>query len=386
MTNLYDYLTWRGDLRFEDDPLNEVDNLIFAWLSYVDFADIIPEGEEEITIGDARDKFFATHERLTRVDSGTYNNVTLISPQLLDKLADTRRFRDIALVNFVSIMDAEKAEQFAALTALIDDQTAYIAFRGTDTSYAGWKEDFRMSFMPAVPSQMDAHAYLEALLGVGDRALYVGGHSKGGNLAVYAAAKADEKVQSRIKMIYNNDGPGFSPALLSSEGYQRIADRIKTILPRSSVIGLLFEHAEDYTVVSSTSVGMLQHNALNWEVKGPGFVALPELSKSSSFFDQTARDWMASLSDSQREAFVSALFSVLENTGTKDFDELNKDRMGAALALARTLTGLSSEERGVLMDVIRKLAAASAENLRQKIAGRVPLRRRDEQEGETEAE
>ncbi len=363
MANLYDYLVWRGDLDFAQAPLNPVDNLILAWLSYADFTGIVPEmgNPDSITVAEAADRFFDTHERLGKVDLVTSINPMLTSTQLLEKLAATRRFGPLRLTHFASELDYEQEKQFAALTVLIGEGLAYVSYRGTDHSIVGWKEDFCMSFMPSVPAQHEALEYLERVAcsqGVAERRLYVGGHSKGGNLAMYAATTCGCAVQDRIVAVYNNDGPGFGKELVASEAYRRVLDRIETITPRSSIVGLLLEHEERYTIVKSAQISLFQHNALNWEVLGTQFVAAPAVDRSSALLDLTLKEWLRTLDEEHLREFVDTLFAVLEETGARTLEELTEKKLKLAGNLFKTLINLDAETRGMLLHMAGTLMKA----------------------------
>ncbi len=92
----------------------------------------------------------------------------------------------------------------------------------------------------------------------------MGGHSKGGNIAVYSAMECDSSIQSRIIKIYSHDGPGFKEDILKGGKYELIKDKIYKILPQSSIVGMLLHHQEDYVVVE-TPIGFVPtYEQLNW--------------------------------------------------------------------------------------------------------------------------
>ena len=282
MANLLDYLDWRGDLTLEQAPFNEVDNLILAELSFVDFKGIVPPpGEgDSVPLHQAAEAFFDTIPAGETIDMGVL--VPAAIPDMLRKMAASRRFRDMKLNCFVSWLDTEKAEQFAALTIETGDGLLYLSFRGTDDTLAGWKEDFLLACLPEIPAQKMAVQYVRDVARQYPRKrLRLGGHSKGGNLAVYAGGYAPGSVQKRIHAIWSNDGPGFHDDLLDLPEHQRVADRIVSIVPKSSVVGMLLEHEEDYTVVDSSQQGLMQHDGFSWEVLGDHFVKLRSVTKWS---------------------------------------------------------------------------------------------------------
>ena len=199
MANILDYIDWRGDLTFNQSSFNDIDNLILSRISYLPFDGIIDE-METITVREA-------HERFKKLD---LKNVKILQEEDLDlfpSVAQSTRFGNLFLKNYINKRDLQEEKQFSAITIILPDGTMYIAYRGTDNTLVGWKEDFNMSFMKSVPAQADAVDYLNNVAAQTSGRLRVGGHSKGGNLAVYAAAFCNQDVQDRIIEVYNNDGP-----------------------------------------------------------------------------------------------------------------------------------------------------------------------------------
>ena len=230
-------------------------------------------------------------------------------------MAASARFSGLLLCGYENKIDDETQTQFSALTLLLPDGTAYVAFRGTDDTIVGWKEDFNLAFLPVVPAQRMAVQYLQAAAAVfSERPLRVGGHSKGGNLAVYSAVFCSEAVQNQLMQVYNNDGPGFRTSLLPLPEHKRVAGRIVTIIPESSVVGILLEHEERCEVVRSTQIGLMQHDGFSWQVRGERFEHLPDRTEGGKLVDETLRAFIVSLSDEQRVAFIDALFDILTCT------------------------------------------------------------------------
>ncbi len=209
------------------------------------------------------------------------------------------RYGDTRIKNCIEIIDEDIEMQFSAMTLELDNHTAYIAFRGTDDHIVGWKEDFKMSFMDVVPAQKKALDYVNAVASK-YRNIYIGGHSKGGNLAVYSAVFADKRVKNKIVAVFNNDGPGFKQRLLSTPEYLDITDRIITLVPQSSVVGMLLEHEESYSVVRSTQKGVLQHDGFSWEVMGADFVYLSDVDDDCKTVDMTVKKVLNTMSMEQK--------------------------------------------------------------------------------------
>ena len=367
MANLLDYLDWRGDLTLEQSPFNEVDNLILAELSFVDFKDIVPApGEgDSVILREAAERFFARFPEGERIDMGVL--VPSAIPEMLRKMADSRRFGDMKLNCFVDHLDVGRGEQFAALAIETGDKTLYLSFRGTDDSLAGWKEDFELACMPEVPAQKKALAYVRDVAKQFPRKkLRLGGHSKGGNLAVYAGVFCPESVQKRIIAVWSNDGPGFHEDLLDLPEHKRVAERIYSIVPKSSVVGMLLEHEEDYTVVDSDQLGFMQHDGFSWAVLGNRFVRLHSVTRQARLTDQELRGWVHGLTVEQRETFVNAMFDVLSTSGAVTLTDLRDDSFRAVGAMIKAMKDLDKETRDGLRDF---LAILFKSNLRMVLEG-----------------
>ena len=350
MANLLDYLDWRGDLTLEQAPFNEVDNLILAELSFVDFRDIVPgPGEgKSVALRGAAEAFFEKFPVGEKIDMGVL--VPADIPEMLRKMAESKRFGSMKLNCFVDWLDVGKGEQFAALTIETGDGALYLSFRGTDDTLAGWKEDFEMACVPEVPAQKKAAQYVRAVAKqYPRRKLRLGGHSKGGNLAVYAGVFSPESIQRRIIAVWSNDGPGFHTDLLELPEHQRITNRIFSIVPKSSIVGMLLEHEEDYTVVDSDQLGFMQHDGFSWQVMGDHFIRLRQVTRQAHLTDQELRAWVQSLTVEQRERFVNALFDVLTASGAVTLTDLKEDSLKAVGAIIKAMKDLDKETRDGLL-------------------------------------
>lgn len=277
-------------------------------------------------------------------------------PEMLRKMAAAPRFRDMKLSCFVDHLDVGKGEQFAALTIETGDGFFYLSFRGTDDTLAGWKEDFDLACMPEVPAQKKAVAYLtEVARQYPRQKLRLGGHSKGGNLAVYAGVFCPAAVQRRIAAVWSNDGPGFHEDLLDLPQHRRLEERIYSIVPKSSVVGMLLEHEESYTVVDSDQLGFLQHDGFSWQVMGNHFVTLRQMTRQAHLSDLKLRSWVHGMSVEQRERFVDALFTVLTASGAVTLRDLQSDSFKAAGAMVKAMKDLDKETRDGLLAFMKLL-------------------------------
>lgn len=362
MASILDYLDWRGDITFAERPFNEVDNLLLAELSYLDFGGIVPaDFAAAVPLSDAVAAFT---KRTPHADMGVL--VPDKIPGLAQKMAASARFRDVLLSGYVCKLDEQTETQFAALCAALPDGTVYAAFRGTDDTIVGWKEDFNMGFLPIVPSQREAADYLRAAAtAFPSQKLRAGGHSKGGNLAVYAAVWCGESVQDQLLAVYNNDGPGFHTSLLDRPEHQRIANRIQTILPESSVVGMLLEHEESYQVVRSNQVGLMQHDGFSWQVLGTQFVHLSGLTEGGRIVDSALRDFVRGLDQEQRIRFVDALFEVLTCTNAETLTDLKDGGFRTAYSMLKTVRSLDPDTRQALSGTLGLLVRSGAKSVSQ---------------------
>ena len=323
---MLDYIAWRGDILFSQLGMNEVDGLILSTLSYMDFGGVVTEDLQVV------------------VPLETAARVVLDSPDprsrcrhekdlaLLRAAAESDRFGQMGMTFYRSVFDAAEETQFAAVTFLPDDGTAVLVFRGTDNTLVGWKEDFNMSFQRSIPAQRLAQEYVQRFAAAYPGRMHLAGHSKGGNLAVYAGAKCGQLVQHRVVDVFNFDGPGFGGWMLEEPGYQQIVPRIRTFLPQFSVFGMMLERMENYRVIMSNAVGLLQHEPYTWQVLGRGFVPGNELTESSLLLDRTLSTWLEGLSNEERSEFFDGLFSLLmQENASHPVDVLRPQNVLAAL-------------------------------------------------------
>ena len=359
MADLFDYLHWRGDLPFSQVPPGPVDALIFSALSYITFAGSPTERPDfPISLRDAAEEFFQLSDTRDRCRIRT-------DLRLLEEAAHTRRFGETFLWQYQDILIPEEETQFAAMTFLLNSNCGFVAFRGTDYSLTGWKEDFNMSFQESIPAQRLAQKYVSDLSARYPMPLYIGGHSKGGNLAVYSAVKSEKSLRDRILAIYSHDGPGFTDYVMEDPAYLELVPRITTIIPQSSVIGMLLEHREPYTVIKSKQIGLLQHDFYSWTLDGPAFIPMEEVTENSKFLDQTIKNWVSGMDNQDRNELVDTVFDLL-NAGNVSsvFDLIHPKNIRTYLKTLVTdgkLRRILSEEFLNFMEAARKTQLALEE-------------------------
>lgn len=371
MANISDYLDWRGDIPMSVDPFNEVDNLILAELAYTDFADIVPPPSKEhqyVTLQDACEMFFSMYSEEEIMEK---NSTTKVAPFLMKKMIKSKRFESMLLMDYVNEIDEENQTQFSVISFLLPDDTIFVSFRGTDNTIVGWKEDFNMSFLYQTQGQIRAARYLDDWFGDTTKKLRLGGHSKGGNFAVYAAAFCYPRIQERIVQVYSNDGPGFLKKITEQPQYQKMLPKVISTIPESSIVGMLLENELDHRVVKSSQSGAMQHDAMSWEVLGNHFVFAENLAESSIMLDKTLKNWIYGLEPEEREEFVNILFDTLQSTGATTLDELVANKMAMMNNISKTLSELSPEKQQVLRDVIKRFAYSSGETIADNVQERL---------------
>ena len=359
MADLFDYLHWRGDLSFSQVPPGPVDALIFSALSYLSFTGSVLERPDiPISLRDASEDFFLSCDQEERCRVKT-------DLSLLMAASETERFGNTLLLQYRDILIPEEDTQFAAITFLLDNNSAFLAFRGTDYTLTGWKEDFNMTFQESIPAQRLAAEYTRDISLRYPVPLYLGGHSKGGNLAVFAAAKCEPVIRQRIVAVYNHDGPGFTDYVMEDPAYREICPRITTIIPQSSVIGMLLEHQEPYTVIKSKQIGLLQHDFYSWLLEGPQFVPMEEVTEDSKFLDLTIKEWLSGMSKEERNEIVDAVFDLLSISGVSSvFDLIHPKNVRTYLKTLSSdgkLRRMFSDEFMSLMEAARKTQLALEE-------------------------
>ena len=352
MANILDYLLWRGDLTFAERPFNLVDNLILCSLSYIGFdgaADWDAGGT--CTLEEAARWFSSLPPEEQHIRSP-------LDREFLRLAAESPRFRGITLTRHGGKFSPEAELQFSATTFLLTDSLAYVAYRGTDSTLVGWKEDFNMAFLPQVPAQREAVRYLNSLGDLRQAHLLVGGHSKGGNLALYAAACCEDAIQNRICAVFSNDGPGFDRAFLDGEGYRRIVDRVHLLIPQSSIIGRLLEHEGDCQVIHSDDSGLGQHDLYTWQVLGTAFVPEEGVDSTSTVVDQSIKSWMEAMAPEDREAFINQVYAAMQATNVKTLREFSEDKVKNYASLFRSWRELPQDSRKFMTASAKKLLGA----------------------------
>lgn len=345
--NTISYLKEYGGLTFREKEFNHVDGLILCELAYFKFDGIVGGLEE--------------HKRPVRIKSlrRHVNYEHLFADTRFEEqyrafyvaLYNSKRFREIPMNYFLDIIDEELEMQFCAVTFLMGDWN-YVAYRGTDETLIGWKEDFNMAFMSPVPAQVAALHYLQKIAKIRKEKLSLGGHSKGGNAAIYAAMECEAEIQERILQVDCFDGPGFRDDVYQTQGYLNISERIKKVVPEASFVGMLLQNRIDYQVVKSVGTGALQHDPFTWVVKADDFEYAKELYKTSIYKDQALNQWICALEDEEIHTFVDTLYQIIKGADATTLIELTEDGYKSALAMLNTFKNLDKETKKSVRKVI----------------------------------
>lgn len=352
MANLQDYVTWRGDLSFAERPLTELDNLVLCQLSYIDMSSVFPSGEI-ISLRDVIAALLDRGEITTLVADGVEKHEEYTA--FAKAAATSRRFGTLLLSHYEDILDSTQQIQFSAVTFRISKNTSYIAFRGTDDSLVGWKEDFMLSF-EKIPAQEEALSYLNRVMEPGMH-YYIGGHSKGANLALYASCLLPEESLQQVLHVYLNDGPGLCPDVLDTSVISRINPIATKIVPEYDVIGKIFEMPiSDNRIVKSSARGILQHGILTWELSGGQLDLVPANAPGSIWIGQVLDQWIGGVPNVEdRKTFIDDLFGAIGAGGVSTFNELS----GIGPEGLEKILGTVSHINPITLDVATSLPVAA---------------------------
>ena len=361
MGNIMDYISWRGDLTFAQSPFNEVDNLILACFSYVNL-DRIPAvtRQKGIELKKLVKEFKKLH---TIKELEADKSFIRLAPFMMFEMAESVRFGNCVIRNYVNEIVTEAEQQFSAVEIVLDDGTSYISFRGTDDTIIGWKEDFNLS-TGVVPAQERAVEYMQRISDKASGMLRVGGHSKGGNLAIYGSVMC-KSVHDKILEIYSNDGPGFSKEFQESPETAEMMPKIIRIIPEYSIIGTLLEHEKQPIIVASTSRGLLQHDGFSWEVQGPGLVRRDSLNKTALRFIEILHKWIDGMDTEQKRLLIEDLFATLQASGYENLSEVQSGGIKSLAAMVKRLDKFAPESRGMMQELLTAICGGWLEQLQE---------------------
>jgi len=353
--NTLDYIKKYGHNTFEEKEFTEIDNIVFSLLSYVYYDGIVSTNtRNKMTIKQVRDFFYKMHDlngikkELLAVRNGI---------KLLDVISRTRRYKDLLVYSYSYIGD--DSQQFSALTFEINPKLVYVAFEGTDHLISGWEEDCKMAYSFPVNAHKNAIKYLNSNFTFRNCNIIVGGHSKGGNLALVSSMYCNFITRNKILKIYNNDGPGLRQKQLESKHYDHIKNKLIHIVPNQTIVGLLLRHTDDYKVVKSSRRGIFAHDAMTWQVNNDEFV-LADLSKFSKVLDKGIIKWLDKYDDSKRKEFVDCIFEVFKKNNINSLIEIMQSNK-LVLTLLRETINMDPIVKEMIKDLISVLRQCNKE-------------------------
>lgn len=333
METVFDYIKYYKNITFEESNFNDMDNIVFCTLSYLPLNNITIENTTLDVI-------------FSKIKNNTDKSIVQNSLKVLKEIYNTKRYKTIQLSNYINIVDEQT--QFSALTIRFGKGNCFVAYRGTDTSIIGWKEDFELSYTYPVPAQKLAYKYLKETIKFSDKNIYVGGHSKGGNLAMAAALEIEENIFKKIKNIYNNDGPGFLQEEYTTQKFKRVETKLKTFIPEESIVGILLENTSNYTVIKSKAIGIKQHDLTTWLCFGP-FLKQGRLSVFSKELKIKINSWLQNSDNNKKETIVKNLFKIIQSTGATDLKDFKKINFKT---IVNEVTGVDTEVKQLLLNTL----------------------------------
>ena len=361
MKNMLDYIKEFGHVSFEERAFSEIDALVLTELEYLPLEKVVPSdenGENFVTVKEIAE-YMQEHKQELFDENPMM--ITQERHEVSQVIADAPRFQSLKFFGVVSEWDKDTTKQFAAVTVEVEPSVRLVVFRGTDETLIGWKEDFLMTYSPLVAAQTDAKEYLakQASLWGGD--LMISGHSKGGNLAIYAAATQEEDVQLRIVDIFCFDSPGLYRSVLETKGYQNIVPLAMRYIPQDSLVGLMLESEVPYVIVKSNASGAMQHSAMTWEIEDGQFIKMEKLTKNSQLNDQTFKKWTESVSDEELELFWNVFFELLFSVGIDTVNDLYGQFMHYVQEFLKAAGNMDEEKRELLTRIALLLVSTRFE-------------------------
>ena len=338
------YIKKYGHLTFQEKEFNEVDNVILTVLSYIDFDGII-EDDERVPLREAGNMFF---KRYDKKEIKTIFS-TKAAIEMFKEIKDTRRYGDLILYDYVYKRSDE--EQFCALTIDIDDRLSYISFEGTDELISGWAEDAAMSYKFPVPAQKDAIKYVNHIPLMNHRKYILGGHSKGGNLALVAGMYTHFWLSRKIIKIYSNDGPGLRNKEYYSHRYKRIEDIYELIIPKNCIVGLFLHPKKDKHVIDTLTFGPITHCTKFWTVEDDHFKEA-SLSHSSEKLDAILTTWLETYNYEEREEFINNILEIFKKCNIDSLLDIKETKLLGVINILKESTKLDKKSKDIILSLL----------------------------------
>lgn len=350
MGNIIDYVNEFQSFDFKEKQFEAVDGLVLACFSYFNFDNLVPSINDE-------------SENITLLDLNKSNHYKEIfletfdplkSEELFQAMLHSKRFGSIQLNYYVNEHDEKEEKQFSAITIFFQD-SVFVSFRGTDNSFVGWKENFNMSYIPIIPSQKAASLYIDKIGKLTDAKMYLGGHSKGGNLSIYSATNCQEIIQKKINAVYSYDAPGFNQDIHMQYGYLQVVDRIQKYVPNSSIIGMLLKQEQNYFIVESNEIGILQHDAFSWVIENGDFVYVDNLREDSIQLNLILNNWINNINEEEKKKLVNIIYKIIMKNNIKTGADFITNWKRIAFGLLIGIKSMSKETRKTITQMVRNV-------------------------------
>ena len=354
MPTIFDYLKTNQYDSFYDKEFTVLDALALTELAYLPFEDLVPA---EISV---QNYISLQHlaEQFEEKFQGKYPPLGMVNAhrlKLLSYLSSFKRYKHIRALGFANDVSLDSQKQFAAITYQIRPKEYLVVFRGTDDSIIGWKEDFHLTYMKEIPAQLAARDYLKEVLDKLDGKVWLAGHSKGGNLATYAACHVETSIQDRVQKVYSFDAPGLHRSIRNSDNFKAIEGKILSIIPENSIVGMMLETPETDLVVKSKTFGLLQHLMVSWEIEGDQFKVVPKVTEDSIQVDQTLKTWTANLSEEELRDFFDLFFGLFIEAGIYRFGDITVDTPVKIQKLIENRRNLTPDQAAMMDRLSRQL-------------------------------
>lgn len=363
--NLLNYIEKYKDIDFKDKPLTKIDSLIFSVLSYENFDDLL---HNPLTIKDVSNLFFTKYSEKELRNRVSFTNK---SYEILKMMASSIRYQNLILSNYINIVDEKQNIQFSAITLQHKNLWRYVAFRGTDNTIVGWKEDFMMCYSDEIMSQSKAVDYLNQIDSedsifrkyIKPIPIYCGGHSKGGNIAMYASAFCHLKIQKRIIQVDNFDGPGFSDKIWKKKEMVKVVHKINTYIPESSIFGRLFMHEEVSHIISSNEVGLMQHDAFSWLIENDRFIYKDQLNECSNTAINKLNEMLSEYDKPKRHEIIHTIFEMIYRLDIHTLQDIKEIGLSKGIQLVQEIVGLENEQKKILIEIIQVMFEITFEKI-----------------------
>lgn len=377
MGTILDYLKEYGDYTLEERPFDEVDSLVLCQFAYLKFDGLAPTpGDKKPAVSLQQLMDHADYDRLYADERYREDNTALFMG-----MYHSKRFHDLKVYNYVNQIDLETETQFSAATFLLPDGVCYVAYRGTDETIVGWKEDLNLAFSEPVKGQHLSVGYLNHTAKDIKGSFYVGGHSKGGNLATYACMYCEPEVRRRIMAIYDHDGPGFRPEVKARGAYDEIEDRIHKTIPHSSLVGMILYSDGAYRVVESKTIGLAQHNPYTWLVRDDHFQIVDELYAGRKFWDETLNEWILSLTQEQMHTFVDTFYQIILASETDNLIDFTANWFKSIQKIGAALGAIDPQTGKAIVQIMKSLFEIASVNAREMVRSKSELQKEKFDEG-----